>query len=34
MHGEAKKPSWTELYNTADVGSTSLEINIDNTSGN
>lgn len=30
MHGEAKTPSWTELYSTADVGATTMELNIDN----
>lgn len=33
MHGQPKTPSWTDLYTTADVGATSMELNIDNTSG-
>ena len=33
MHGEAKVPSWTDLYTTADVGATTMELNIDNTAG-
>lgn len=33
MHGEPKTPSWTDLYTTADVGATTMELNIDNTAG-
>ena len=33
MHGAPKTPSWTDLYMTADVGATKMELNIDNTAG-
>ena len=34
MHGKERNPVWTELYSTADVGATTMEINYDNTNSN
>ena len=31
MHGKPRTPVWTDLYTTADVGATTMEINYDNT---
>ena len=31
MHGKERKPVWTDLWTTADVGATTMEINYDNT---
>ena len=34
MHGKVRTPVWTELYTTADVDATTMELNYDNTNGN
>lgn len=31
MHGKERKPVWTDLWTTADVGATTMELNYDNT---